>query len=137
MGRRRYSRLAVVVYAILLATAAPRTAFASAPWLANCSGVASSDQVCIYRDWHWEGNIAHVAGDVYNYQDTTWPSSTYWVEDSVSSTKNLWDDHRVRWYVGRNWTLGYQCNQPNEGFYYNGSYSDTYSSHDVNTAPCS
>ena len=136
MGRRRYSRLAVVVYAIALATAAPRTALASAPWLSNCSGAPSSSQVCIYRDWHWEGNIAHVSGDVYTYQDTTWPSSTYWVEDSVSSTKNLYGSSQVRWYVGRQLTLGYQCNNANEGFYYNGSYSDTYSSHDVTGAAC-
>jgi hypothetical protein len=124
--------------AAALATATPRAAFASAPWSADCSGVLSSSQVCIYRDWHWEGNIAHMSGDNYSYQDETWPSSTYWVEDSVSSTKNLYGSLQVRWYVGRQLSGGWICDQPNGGFYYVGwNWNDLMSSHDVTGAACS
>lgn len=136
--RRRKSQLAAVVFAVALATVAPSTAFASAPWLANCSGTPSSSQVCIYRDWHWAGNVAHMSGDNYSYQYETWPSApSYLVEDSVSSTKNLYGSLNVRWYDDRELHGGFICNTPNSGFYDVGIFSnDKFSSHDVTGAAC-
>jgi hypothetical protein len=135
--RRRNSRLAAVLFAVTLAAIAPTAAFASAPWLADCSGTPSSSQICIYRDWHWEGSVAHMSGDNLSYASETWPSSTNAVEDSVSSTKNLYGSLQVRWYDGRNFTGGYICNTPNTGFYYVGIFSnDAFSSHDVTAGAC-
>lgn len=135
--RRRNSQAAAAVLAVALLAVAPPSAFASAPWTGGCSGTPSSSQVCIYSDWHWTGNIAHMSGDNFSYAGETWPSSTAAVEDSVSSTKNLYGGQQVRWYDDRELHGGFICNTPNSGFYYVGVFSnDKFSSHDVTGAAC-
>jgi hypothetical protein len=136
MGRRS-SRLLAVFSAILLATLLPGSALASAPWLADCSGVSSSNQVCIYRDSHWTGNTAHMFGSNLTYANETWPSSTSAVNDSISSTKNLYSSYQVRWWRDPSYTGGYICNTPNSGFYSLSQYqNDSTSSHEVTQGAC-
>jgi hypothetical protein len=127
-----------MVFAVLLGTAAPRIAFASAPWSADCSGVASSQQVCAYKGTQWTSNVAHMSGDNLSYQDQTWPSSSDWLEDTISSTKNLYNNQQVRWYEGRNYGgPAYACNDVNSGFYTLSFYfNDKFSSHDVTSGTC-
>jgi hypothetical protein len=135
MGRRR--SLLAVTLAVLLATLLPRAAFASAPWSSDCANYANSNQVCIYRDWYWAGNIAHMSGSNFSYDGETWPSSTYAVNDSISSTKNLYGSYRVRWWRDTNWGGGYTCNNANEGWYWLPLYwNDVISSHEVTSGNC-
>jgi Peptidase inhibitor family I36 len=133
------SRSTAFVVAILLITALPRTALASAPWSAGCSGGTGSNYVCIYSDWHWEGNFGHTTSSDLSYVGETYPSSTYAVNDSVSSNKNLWSGLDVKWYVGANYSGDYLCSNSGQGWYYVGVlWNDAFSSHNVvSGAACS
>jgi hypothetical protein len=135
MGWRR--SLLSVATAVLLATVLPRAAYASAPWSSDCDQVANSNKLCIYSDWHWSGSIAHMSGSNFNYSGQTWPSSTNAVNDSVSSTLNLYASYRVRWWRDAGYTGGFLCNNPNEGYYSLALYwNDSFSSHEVVFGNC-
>jgi hypothetical protein len=135
MGRRR--SLLSVATAILLATALPRAAYASAPWLSDCDQAANSNKLCIYSDWHWSGSIAHMSGNNANYSGETWPSTTNAVDNSVSSTLNLYASSRVRWWNNANYSSSFICNNPNEGYYTMPFlWNDSITSHEVVAGNC-
>jgi hypothetical protein len=122
---------APVVASVVLVMALPTQALASAPWNAGCPNTPSSN-VCIYRDWHWEGQFGHMGGDNLSYVGETFPSSTYPVDDGVSSNKNLYVSLDVKWPEHPNYGGAFLCTQSGTGFYYVGiTWNDRISSHDV------
>lgn len=131
MARFIYRFIVPLGLAAWLQLALPVTALASAPWIAGCSGQPSSTRLCIYIDWHWEGTIAQMSGDNASYDGETWPSSTYGVNNSISSNKNLYSTLDILWYEG--YLAGqWQCLNSNTGYYYVGlEFNDHFSSHDV------
>lgn len=134
---RRHSRFLGMIVGILLATAAPRTAFASAPWSADCNYNWSANRVCIFSDWHFEGNRGNMAGSNYDYAGEDYPSSTNDVNDSISSMKNLYSGSRVRWWDGPQNTFYYYCSVSNSAVWeMSFLYNDHFSSHEVTGAAC-
>lgn len=131
MDARIARSVAPVLFAVVLMMALPTYALASAPWSAGCPDGAPTSKVCIYRDWHWEGAYGNMGGDNLSYVGETYPSSTYNVNDSISSTKNLYPTLDVRWWTDINHQGIAQCSQAGTGYYFVGSLQDNFSSHDV------
>lgn len=122
--------VAPFLFSLALMLALPATAFGSAPWIAGCSGQPSSSQLCIYRDWHWEGAYGHMSGDNFDYTGETYPSSTYLVDNSISSNKNLYGSLDIRWWWGDVYKA--VCTQSNTGIYQFAWFeNDQISFHDV------
>lgn len=127
---------APVIASALLMLALPTHALASAPWSAGCPDGSPTSKVCIFSDWHWEGNYGNMGGDNPNYYGETYPSSTMGVNDSVSSTKNLYSSLDVRWHIHANYQGVAQCTDGGEGYYFVGfgGFNDNYSSHNVESS---
>jgi Peptidase inhibitor family I36 len=130
---RRIKRIAIpTILGLLLASALPNTAGASAPWSAGCSGTANSEYLCIYRDRDFAGAFGHMAGSNASYSGETYPSSTYDVNDSISSNMNLYGSHDVVWYNGVNYSGTPFCVDQNTAVSWVGLFSnDAFSSHIV------
>lgn len=139
MGRVMF-RLLSIVLATLVVIALPLSAMASAPWGSDCDGVLSSSKLCIFLDTNYNGNIAHMSGSNLSYAGQTWPSTNTYVEDSISSMKNLYSNTRIRWWKGRNYTDSYVCLNQNSGFTSLGigpfGFNDTISSHELTSGLC-
>jgi hypothetical protein len=120
------------ILSLLLATSLPGTVAASWPWLADCSGNANSEYLCIFRDRDLKGNIAHMAGSYSNYVGDTYPSSTNLVDNSVSSTENLYGSHDVTWHWSINNGGNGFCVNHNTAVLWVGLFdNDVFSSHQV------
>lgn len=78
-----------------------------------------------------------MSGSNLSYSGETWPSASYVVHDSISSTKNLYGNRQVRWWRDASYTGGYLCNNPNEGWYTMSFYwNDSADSHEVTQGAC-
>lgn len=130
---RFFSRFAVpVILGLVLAGGLPSAALASAPWLSGCSGAANSNYLCIFRDRDLQGAFGHMAGSNSSYVGETYPSSTYNVDNSVSSAENLYGSKDVTWHWGINNSGNGFCVNPNTAVLWVGLYdNDVFSSHEV------
>jgi hypothetical protein len=128
-----FRRLAVpLVLGLLLSTAFSGWASATYPWVSGCSGYAGSNYLCIYRDRDLQGAYGHMAGSNASYVGEDYPSSTYDVDNSVSSAMNLYGSKDVIWHHNINNQGTAYCLDSNVAALWVGLFdNDVFSSHAV------
>jgi hypothetical protein len=131
MMRRFRARLALpFVLASVLAISMSGLAAASAPWSSGCSGVANSNYVCVFSDRDLSGWVGHMSGSNINYAGQTYPGGTFPVNDTISSTENLYGSYDAVWYHEASYGGDNVCVPSNYALTWVGLFhNDAFSSH--------
>jgi hypothetical protein len=125
------ARLAVpLLLALALVGGVTGVAVASAPWIADCSGGANSNYVCVFSDRDLAGWKGHMSGSNISYASETYPGGTYPVNDTISSTKNLYGSNDAVWYHEASYSGSNVCVPSNNALLWVGLFhNDAFSSH--------
>jgi len=129
--RRIAARLTLaLLMAAVLAASMSGLAAASAPWLSGCSVVANQNYVCVFSDRDLAGWKGHMAGSNINYAGQTYPGGTFPVNDTASSTANLYGSNDAVWYHEASYQGDNVCVPSNYALTWVGLFhNDAFSSH--------
>jgi hypothetical protein len=119
-----------MVLASAMAASITTVALASAPWLSGCSVVANQNYVCVFSDSNLTGWKGHMSGSNISYSSETYPGGTYPVNDTVSSTANLYGSYDAVWYHEASYQGDNVCVPSNYALTWVGQFhNDAFSSH--------